>query len=65
MEKIKATSEKLNAPEVFALAEILKISCWHKTLESFGPIPYTHAGEMALVIPFDSERMSTPLCSRT
>lgn len=54
--KIKATSEKLNAPEVFALAEILKISCWHKTLESFGPIPYTHAGEMALVIPFDSEK---------
>lgn len=42
-------------PEVFALAQILKISAWHQTLETFGPIPYTHAGEMALVIPFDSE----------
>lgn len=54
--KLKAATEKLNAPEVYALAQILKISCWHKTLESFGPIPYTHAGDMALVIPFDSER---------
>ena len=42
--------------EVFALAQILKISAWHKTLETFGPIPYTHAGEPALVIPFDSEK---------
>ncbi len=54
--KLKEASEKLEAPEVYALAQILKISCWHKTLESFGPIPYTHAGEMALVIPFDRER---------
>lgn len=54
--KLKEESEKLGSPEVFALAQILKISCWHKTLESFGPIPYTHAGEMALVIPFDAEK---------
>lgn len=53
--KIKEQSEKNNTPEVFALAQILKISAWHKTLEAFGPIPYSHAGEMALVIPFDSE----------
>lgn len=52
---LKSKSEE-NMPEVFALAQILKISAWHKTLETFGPIPYTHAGEMALVIPFDSEK---------
>lgn len=54
--KIKLDSEKTGKTEVFALAQILKISAWHKTLETFGPIPYTHAGEAALVIPFDSEK---------
>ena len=53
--KIKLNTEKTGATEMFALAQILKISCWHKTLESFGPSPYKHAGEAALVIPFDSE----------
>lgn len=56
--KIKQESEKTETPEIFALAQILKISAWHKTLESFGPIPYTHAGEPALVIPFDSEQVA-------
>lgn len=50
--KIKETG----TPEEYAIAQILKISAWHKTLEAFGPIPYTHAGESALVIPFDSEK---------
>ncbi len=54
--KVKLESEKADTPEVFALAQIVKISAWHKTLESFGPIAYTHAGEAALVIPFDSEK---------
>ena len=35
---------------------ILKISCWHKALETFGPIPYTHAGEGLLVVPYDTEQ---------
>ena len=55
--KIKEQTDKTGASEVFALAQILKISAWHKTLQTFGPIPYTHAGEMALVIPFDSEQV--------
>lgn len=54
--KVKQESEKSGDETVFALAQILKISAWHKTLESFGPIPYTHVGEMSLVIPFDSEK---------
>ena len=54
--KIKMECEKTGEMAPFALAQILKISAWHKTLESFGPIPYEHAGEMALVIPFDSEK---------
>lgn len=42
-------------PEIAALAQVLKISGWHKVLESFGPIPYTQAGKPTLNIPFDSE----------
>lgn len=49
--KVVTEAEKLNHPEWKALANIIKISAWSKTLESFGPIPYTHAGEAALVIP--------------
>lgn len=53
--KVREQAEKTGSPEVFALAQIIKISAWHKTLEAFGPIPYTRAGDMALVIPSDSE----------
>ena len=31
--KIKQESEKTETPEIFALAQILKISAWHKTLD--------------------------------
>lgn len=54
--KLKANAEANNTPEVFALAQILKISAWHKTLESFGPMPYLHADAATLNIPFDSEK---------
>lgn len=54
--KLKAASEKNKTPEVFALAQILKISAWHKTLECFGPMPYSHAADPTLNIPFDSEK---------
>lgn len=54
--KLKAASEKNDTPEVYALAQILKISGWHKTLESFGPMPYSHAADATMNIPFDAER---------
>ncbi|NCC09468.1 MAG: SusD/RagB family nutrient-binding outer membrane lipoprotein [Bacteroidia bacterium] len=54
--KLKASSEKNNTPEVFALAQILKISVWHKTLETFGPMPYSHAADASMNIPFDQEK---------
>lgn len=54
--KLKNFSEKNNTPEVFALAQILKISAWHKTLETFGPMPYSHAADASLNIPFDLEK---------
>lgn len=54
--KLKAASEKNNTPEIFALAQILKISAWHKALETFGPMPYSHAADETTNIPFDSEK---------
>jgi len=54
--RLKMAAEKNDTPEVFALAQILKISAWHKTLESFGPMPYSHAADATMNIPFDSEK---------
>ena len=54
--RLKASAEQNKTPEVFALAQILKISAWHKTLESFGPMPYSHAADATMNIPFDSEK---------
>lgn len=42
-------------PEVFALAQILKISTWHKATDMFGPIPYKEAGKGLITVPYDSQ----------
>lgn len=42
-------------PEVFALAQILKISAWHKATDMFGPIPYKEAGKRLITVPYDSQ----------
>lgn len=53
--KLTTSAKENDTPEIAALAQILKISGWHKVLESFGPIPYTAAGQGAIDVPFDSE----------
>lgn len=53
--KLRIYSENNNRPEVYALAQVVKISGWHRTLDSFGPMPYSHAADNTLSIPFDSE----------
>lgn len=53
--EVKIESEKANTPEMFALAQIIKISAWHKATDMFGPIPYKNAGEPILVVPYDSQ----------
>ena len=42
-------------PEVFALAQILKISAWNKATDMFGPIPYKEAGKGLITVPYDSQ----------
>lgn len=53
--KLTAFANENDSPEIAGLAQILKISGWHKVLESFGPIPYTAAGKATINVPFDSE----------
>lgn len=54
--KIKDKPELQDYPEYFALAQILKISAWHKTTDMFGPIPYLKAGGADLTVPYDSQK---------
>lgn len=44
-------------PEGFALAQVLKISSWHKTTDLYGSIPYTKAGTGLYVTPYDSQEV--------
>ena len=52
---VKEEAEKSNFPEAFALAQILKISAWHKATDMFGPIPYKETGKGLLRVPYDSQ----------
>lgn len=51
---IKIKTEK-EFPEAFALAQILKVSAWHKATDMFGPIPYKEAGKGLISVPYDSQ----------
>lgn len=51
---LKGKTEK-QFPEAFALAQILKISAWHKATDMFGPIPYKEAGKGLITVPYDSQ----------
>ncbi len=43
-------------PEVFALAQIIKISGIHMTTDMFGPIPYSALGSGSLSVPYDAQQ---------
>lgn len=53
-QELKNKTEK-SYPEVYALAQILKVSAWHKTTDMFGPIPYKEAGKGLITVPYDSQ----------
>ena len=54
--KLTAYANQYNSPEIGAIAQVLKISGWHKVLECFGPIPYSKAGSGEINVPYDSEK---------
>jgi hypothetical protein len=52
---IKNQFEAGGSAEAYALAQILKISAWHQSADTFGPIPYTQAGTGLFVTPYDPQ----------
>ncbi len=52
---IKKIYDRTKDEVPFALAQILKISAWHKTTDFFGPIPYAKAGSGLFITPYDSQ----------
>ncbi len=52
---IKKIYDRTKNEVPFALAQILKISAWHKTTDFFGPIPYSKAGSGSFITPYDSQ----------
>lgn len=52
--KIQEKSD--NIAEYIALSQVLKISAWNKATDMFGPIPYKKAGEVLMVVPYDSQQ---------
>uniref|UniRef100_A0AB33JGY1 SusD/RagB family nutrient-binding outer membrane lipoprotein n=1 Tax=Prevotella sp. GTC17260 TaxID=3236796 RepID=A0AB33JGY1_9BACT len=53
-QEVKSKTET-TYPEAFALAQIIKISAWHKATDMFGPIPYKEAGKGLITVPYDSQ----------
>ena len=53
--KVKTSPVTLTDKSGFALAQILKVSTWHKAADAFGPIPYTKAGTGLFVTPYDAQ----------
>lgn len=54
---VKNHASTKDHPENFAIAQILKISTWHKATDFYGPIPYTKAGTGLYVTPYDSQEV--------
>jgi len=42
-------------PDVFALAQIIKIEAMHRVTDVYGPIPYSQYGSSSLTTPYDSQ----------
>jgi hypothetical protein len=52
-QKIKEESEKLNMPQVKALADIVKVEAMHRVADMYGPIPYTAYGSGSIGNSYD------------
>ncbi|QNR83141.1 SusD/RagB family nutrient-binding outer membrane lipoprotein [Pedobacter riviphilus] len=45
-----------NAPQVVAVADILKVEGMHRVTDTYGPIPYSKFGVNALTTPYDDQQ---------
>jgi hypothetical protein len=52
--QIKNISEVAH-PDVYALAQIIKIEAMHRVTDVYGPVPYSQYGSASLTTPYDSQ----------
>lgn len=52
---IKKTAEE-NAPQVYAMATIIKVEAMHRVTDMYGPVPYLNFGSGALQNSYDSQQ---------
>jgi len=50
------TKVKANAPDVYAVAQIIKVASFQRTTDMYGPLPYTRAGGSGLSTDYDSQQ---------
>lgn len=50
-------SVKSQAPDVYALAQILKVAAFQRATDMYGPLPYTQAGSSNATINYDSQQV--------
>ncbi|QXV64707.1 SusD/RagB family nutrient-binding outer membrane lipoprotein [Mucilaginibacter sp. 21P] len=48
---------KTQAPDVYALAQILKVAAFQRATDMYGPMPYTRAGSSDATINYDSQQV--------
>ncbi|RAJ77458.1 SusD/RagB-like outer membrane lipoprotein [Chitinophaga dinghuensis] len=54
--KLRSTGIEKNYPAVWAVALIVKVTAMSRVTDIYGPIPYSHVGENAPTIPYDSQQ---------
>lgn len=53
--QIKTRGEKSN-PDLFAVANIIKVEAMHRVTDIYGPLPYTQFGTAPFSVPYDSQQ---------
>ncbi len=53
---IKLNENRESAPEMVALADILKVAVLHRVTDVYGPIPYSQLSSGSLTVPYDSQK---------
>ncbi len=54
--KVKQYTNENDIPQLFALAQILKISAWHRAADTFGPIQYKNLDKGTIQVPYNSQK---------
>jgi hypothetical protein len=56
LNRLAASKLRTDAPDVLAVASIIKVEAMHRVTDRFGPIPYSKAGSSLISTPYDSQQ---------